>query len=746
MAIITKLRDKYSWLLIALVGLALVIFILQSLFDFMNSGRGAEGDYGIGLVNGEKVNIDIYNKLSERVQNQDRAQKQQEQKEFTDEDMEAANDKAFNFMVDSTLTKIEYDALGIDVSEREFNAYLMATDGFGVLQDLNQFFVDKTTGAISEESMKNGRVELTKTLQKLKSAKKPEEKAQWEGTKKYFMDRRKNEKYFSLISQGVYVTKVEAREEYLAKKETKSISFVARRYSEINDAEIKVSDAELEAYFEEHKGEKKYWNRTNNREVRVFDISIKPSHDDTITFNNTIAKLRVDFMNSKNDSVLVMNESEMRAYLPGARGIAVPEGHPKANQYMTYPMDYDTIIKLTPIGQLVGPYRVGENFHLSRLMGYSPAKIKARHLLISTNGSKDAKVIAQKKQTADSLLKVINKTNFADLVKKHSEDPGSKDKGGEYADFLEGDMVKEFGSYCANAPIGKIGLVKTDFGFHIIEVLERDTKKFPIFVTVVKSFKPSEITIANMESEANQLLYKLDQKLSKLEDISKKVAAFDTLAVKNKYFVRPIQLEDNNPRVYGLVTPNATERILELAYNADAEAGNLVAAPVRDKDKYVIALLANVRAKGEPTFADVRERMKKEIIEDKKAKRLMNQMAKTKNLNALAKKGNTIVEEAQITFSNPSMGNTGYEPEIVGALFSGYVKDGQLTIPLKGKAGVYVIKVNSTKKAPANATYKEEKDQLTSMLKGNIQGMLMGALRKSADVVDNRKLFPRIRS
>lgn len=532
----------------------------------------------------------------------------------------------------------------------------------------------------------------------------------------------------------------------MAKKETKSISFVARRYSEINDAEIKVSDAELEAYFEEHKGEKKYWNRTNNREVRVFDISIKPSHDDTITFNNTIAKLRVDFMNSKNDSVLVMNESEMRAYLPGARGIAVPEGHPKANQYMTYPMDYDTIIKLTPIGQLVGPYRVGENFHLSRLMGYSPAKIKARHLLISTNGSKDAKVIAQKKQTADSLLKVINKTNFADLVKKHSEDPGSKDKGGEYADFLEGDMVKEFGSYCANAPIGKIGLVKTDFGFHIIEVLERDTKKFPIFVTVVKSFKPSEITIANMESEANQLLYKLDQKLSKLEDISKKVAAFDTLAVKNKYFVRPIQLEDNNPRVYGLVTPNATERILELAYNADAEAGNLVAAPVRDKDKYVIALLANVRAKGEPTFADVRERMKKEIIEDKKAKRLMNQMAKTKNLNALAKKGNTIVEEAQITFSNPSMGNTGYEPEIVGALFSGYVKDGQLTIPLKGKAGVYVIKVNSTKKAPANATYKEEKDQLTSMLKGNIQGMLMGALRKSADVVDNRKLFPRIRS
>ena len=118
----------------------------------------------------------------------------------------------------------------------------------------------------------------------------------------------------------------------------------------------------------------------------------------------------------------------------------------------------------------------------------------------------------------------------------------------------------------------------------------------------------------------------------------------------------------------------------------------------------------------------------------------MNQMTKTKDLNKLAKQGNTIVEEAQITFSNPSIGNTGYEPEIVGALFSGYVKNGQTTIPMKGKGGVYVIKVKATKKAPMNATYKEEREQLASMLKGNIQGMLMGALRKTAEVVDNRTL------
>jgi len=742
MAIISKIRDK-SWLIVGFVGVAMLAFILG---DYNRMFGTSEGKYGIGLVGGEKVDIDNYNILSERVQSQDRGQKQQENKPFTDDDVQAANDKAFNFMVDSTLLYQEYATLKLDISDREFTAYLMATNGFEVLQDLNQFFVDKATGVVSEQSMKNGRMELQKTLNKLKTAKKAEEKAQWEGTKKYFTDRRKTEKYFALVSQGIYVTKVEAREEYLAKKEAKNIRFVARKYMEINDAEIKVSEEEIQAFFNDHKQEKKYWNRTNNREIRMFDVSIKPSTADTLAFDKVMAKLRQDFQSSQNDSILVMKESDMRNYLPGARGIAVPEGHPKSNQYMTYPMDFDTVFKRSQIGQLVGPYRVGESFYLSKLMGFSPAKIKARHLLISTNKSADAKVLASKKKTADSLLSVITKTNFAELVQKYSEDPGSKDKGGEYADFLEGDMVKEFGGYCATAPIGKIGLVKTDFGYHIIEVLERDANRFPVLVTVVKSFKASEETIANAESEANVLLGKIDSKMANSNDLNAKLAVFDTLANQQRYFVRPITLEDNNPTIYGLTTQIAQDRIYELAYNEDAEAGDLIQAPIRDKDKYVIAMLASVKEKGAPEFYEVKERMKKELIEEKKAKRLMNEMAKVKGLDALAKKFNSAVEQGQITFATPSLGNGGYEPEIVGALFSHFVKDGQTTLPLKGKSGVYVIQIVSTQKAPATAIYKEEKDQLTSMIKGNIQGLLMGGLRKSAEVVDNRKLFPRIRS
>jgi peptidyl-prolyl cis-trans isomerase D len=96
--------------------------------------------------------------------------------------------------------------------------------------------------------------------------------------------------------------------------------------------------------------------------------------------------------------------------------------------------------------------------------------------------------------------------------------------------------------------------------------------------------------------------------------------------------------------------------------------------------------------------------------------------------------------QAEVTFGAPQINNAGYEPEIVGALFSA-IKDKKRTLPLKGKNGVYVIVVNKTTKAPSTANYNVERDQLLNAVKGSIQSQALAALRKKADVVDNRKLF-----
>jgi len=736
MALIGKIRSK-SGLLVGVIGLALLSFILS---DYKSMFGFSEGAFGIGTVFGEKVDANLYQNTSMRVQDQDRQQAEQNQKPYGEQESEASNDKSWNFLVDSTILAREYNQLGLSVSEREFNAYLMATDGFNVLQDLSQFFTDSLTNAMTDQSIIAGRTKLQTTINQLKSSKEPQAVQQWTNTKQYYSDRRKQEKYFALLNQGVYVTKIEAEQDYFAQKEMKSIAFVLKRFTEINNEDIKVTEDEIKAYYEEHKNESKYRVRAASREVKMFDVVISPSRKDSITFNKEISKLKSEFASSKNDSIFVLKNSDSKIYFGDKRATAVPQGHEKAERFQTYPRDYDTIFKLASVGQVVGPYVNQQNVVISKVIGFTPSSLKARHLLISTNGSKDDKIIAQKKKTADSLLKVINKDNFASMVEKYTDDPGSKTTGGMYENFLEGEMVAEFGGYCATAPIGKIGIVKTDFGFHIIEVLDRSSSKFPLITSISKTFKASEETIVNKESEVNSILYKLDRQISKETDNAKKVALFDTIVRKANYFARPLSLEDNNPRVYGFTTSIAADKILELAYAENAAVGSLTSYPIKDKEKYVIAMVSSIKEKGTPNYEDVRAQMERELIEDKKAKRFINQMSKIKNLDALAKYANSMVMNAEITFSNPQIMNAGYEPEIVGSLFSAAIKDGNKTLPLKGKAGVYVVKVLKTTKAPAAANYNIEREQMLSNLKNSLQGQVLGALRKAADVVDNRKL------
>jgi len=735
MALIGKIRAK-SGLLVAMIGIALLAFILndyQSLFGI------GEGEYGIGLVFGDKVDPASYSIASAKFQEQERNQAAQNGKEFTETDMEAASDKAWNFMVDSTILSKEYEKLGISVTDRELDSYWYAKDGFNVIQDLAQFFTDSLTGIQTPQSIENGRVKLKATLDNLKKSKEAQAVEQWNGFKAYHTDRRKTEKYFGLLKQGVYVTDLEAEDQYYANNEKKTISFVVRRYTEISDADIKVSESELKTYFEEHKGDKKYLVRNASRDVKMFDVNIRPSKADSTVFTAKMNTLRAGFSASTNDSAFVAKNSETPVYFSDKRATSVPEGHPKADRYQTYPMSLDTIFKTAALGQLVGPYVSKEKMVLSKVIGFTPASLKARHILLSTNNSKDEKVIAAKKKTADSLVKILNKTNWDAITKQYSEDPGSKDKGGLYEDFLEGDMVKEFGAYCATAPIGKVGVVKTDFGFHIIEVLDRSASKFPLLASVSVTFKPSDETVANMESEVNGILMKLDRKISKEEDPFKKAALFDTIVTRANYAPRVIQIEDKAPTVFGFTTTMARDRVLEMAYAEDATVGSMTLSPIRDKEKYVIAMISAIRPEGEPLFENVRAQMERELIQEKKAKRFMNQMA-GKSLQAISKRFNTPVIDAEVTFGNPQISNAGYEPTIIGNLFSGALKNGQRTLPLKGETGVYVIQIKTSTKAPATTNFQVEKDQMIQGLANQVEGQAMGGLRKKAAVVDNRKL------
>jgi peptidyl-prolyl cis-trans isomerase D len=725
MAIIGKIREKSSLTLI-LLGVAMLAFIMggwESMFGASNAV------VGLGEVAGETIDpIKYENAVNAMVQN-DQQQYAQSQREYTANDQKMSADRAWTMLVEETILNKEYEALGIDVSKTELDAFLYGTDGFTVMPDLAESFKDSITGQF------NPRL-LERRISEMESSTDPKVTASWENNKKSLTEQRKNEKYFQLLSQGVYVTKLEAEEDYKAQKEVKSISYVVKRYYEIPDTDIKVSDEDIRNFYDAHKNEKKY-EATAGRDVRFFDIKIVPSKKDSSAFNKTMNTLKSQFAQSTNDSLFVLTNSDFKFYTSTNQATLRPESDSKARNGFKFPAAMDTVFKTAAIGQIVGPYLDNGKYRLAKVRGFNTNVCKVRHILLSAPKGDSLKIKATQRK-ADSLVKLITKDNFVDYVNQYSEDPGSKATGGVYEDFMDYEMVPEFSKFSVEKPIGTIGTVKTDFGIHIIEVLDRKAVKYPIASVIEKELKPSSETETAATDEAYNILYALDEKISRKNSKLSKIESFDTLAKQKGYFVRPINILDENPKAQGIVTPFAEDRILKLAYDANSEVGTLCSSPIKDEDRYIIAIVSSIREKGVPQFDDIKERLRAEVIKEKKAERIIKQFGKSTNLDALAAKSKTTVTKAEVVFANAQIQGGGYEPEIVGSLFSA-LRDGQTTKPMKGEQGVYVIRLNKTLKAPAVADYLVESSQMLNSFKSNQQGEIKNALIKLSDVKDNRR-------
>ncbi|MFA7275006.1 MAG: peptidylprolyl isomerase [Crocinitomicaceae bacterium] len=728
MALIGKIREK-SALLVIIIGVALLAFILGDWKSF-SGGRGDQ--IGYGTISGESVDFAAYEEMAQNVTDQDKNNAAQQQKEFTQKDQDASNDKAWNYLVETTVIDKEIEALNLNVGKNEFDAYLFGREGFQVMQDLAQNFTDSATGQFNAKL-------LQQRIDQMENSKEATERDSWEKIKKDYSERRRQEKYFSLLAQGVYVTKLEAEEDYVAQKEIKSVSFVAKRYTDLADDKITVKDEEVKEYYNEHKTEKQYENKFASRDVRYFDISVEPSKSDIKSFNDKMTTLKKGFAATTKDSLFILKNSEFKFYQSNTQATFKPEGDEKARQGLTYPAIMDSVFKNASVGQIVGPYSDNGTTRIAKVLGFNTNVLKARHILLSAPRADSAKVAIVRK-TADSLVALINKDNFAEYVTKYTEDPGSKDKGGVYENFMDYEMVPEFSKFAVEKPIGTIGVVQTDFGFHIMEAMERSSVKFPLLAVVQQTLVPSMETVSETESKIYDLLYKIDARAKAKNDIKSKVAVFDTIASKAGYFVRPITITENKPIIYGFNTVFAEDKIIKMAFEEDVEAGTLCSAPIKDKNRYIIAMISSVKEAGTPTFEDVEESMRKKVIEEKKAKRFIALMNGTMSMDALAKKANSILGKAEVTFSNPQIGEAGYEPEIIGAIFSG-LKDGQKTVPLKGKNGVYVVRIDKTTKAPATSNYTAERETLLASNRQSAGNLAKAALIEKAKVVDNRRFL-----
>ncbi|MES2838337.1 MAG: SurA N-terminal domain-containing protein [Bacteroidota bacterium] len=696
MSVLEKIRSR-SGLLLGVIAVALLVFILQSAFESGSSFFSGDKDK-VGEVAGEKI---AYQEFDFRVQQAIDSEKQRQQKNAIDDNtMDQLRQQTWNQIVFERIMLKEYEKVGVNVSTDELYDMVAGKDPH---PSVRQSFTDPQTGQFNPANVIN-------FLNQMNQDQTGQSKAQWLNFEASIKKERLGNKYNNLIKGGLYATKNDAKNDYIAKNSIANFSFVAQRYAGIPDTDVKVTDEDIQKYYNENKN--KYKQPENARSVDYVTWDVTPSAEDIKQAEAAILALKEEFATAKNDTQYVNANSDKKFEAAFQKKGVMPAM-------------LDSILFNAPAGTVYGPYLEGTTYKLAKLTASknAPDSVKARHILISVIAGKSDLA----KKTADSLKALITskKAKFEDLAKIASQDKGSAEKGGDLGWFAEGAMVKPFNDACFNGKKGDITIVESQFGIHLIELMDRSSESKKALVCYIeKQVMPSSATIQTYYAKASEFAGKNPTQ-----------AAFEKSIVDlgmNKRVADYVREADRT-----LMGLENSREVVRWAFTA--ERGKI--SPVFELGNvYLIAVLRDIRDKGIMPLESIKPMLQAEAIKEKKAEKFIAAMNGATSIEALATKLNTGLEKVEAqTFAASSVPNMGREPELVGAVFGN--KPNMVSKPIKGFNGVYVVKVNSVTAPAAITDFKQIQAQIMQANKSRVDYELFEALKEKANVVDNRGKF-----
>jgi peptidyl-prolyl cis-trans isomerase C len=165
-----------------------------------------------------------------------------------------------------------------------------------------------------------------------------------------------------------------------------------------------------------------------------------------------------------------------------------------------------------------------------------PEMVKARHILIKTPQNADEKVLSEAEAKANEIKEELDKgVDFAELAKQYSDDPGTKEKGGELGLFPKGRMVPEFEAAAFSLKPGEISKpVKSPFGYHIIQVQEKKDASVKGFAEVEPQIK-QKLQVERQQ----QLLAEITEKLKAKYPVTINKELLSTISTGPEQGARP---------------------------------------------------------------------------------------------------------------------------------------------------------------------------------------------------------------
>jgi peptidyl-prolyl cis-trans isomerase D len=703
MSIIQTIRDKAAILVFGIIAISLIGFLIQDAYV----GRARAGtdlsSSTIGKINGTAIKREEFDSRVKLTEAQ-----YQSQGYRVDEGMrQEIQNQIWTGLISKEIISSEAKKLGLEFTSKEFAELLFSDDA---PQEFKQQFTDRKTGVYNIEAARNA----FKTLQKSKN------EEQIRQVNEQLIDpiilSQLQKKFMTLFTSGIYIPKWLVEKQNAVNGQVSDISYVGLSYATIADSSIKISDADITDYVGKHKDN---FKQEKNRSVSYVLFNAGANKSDSTNLWNKMEDLKKAFAEAPDAGVFVTRNGTKNTYFDGyinKSRIQVPQK--------------DSLFTLQP-GQIFGPYYDASSITLARMIGSKllPDSVRARHILIATldpqTGQPTATPDSVAKKRIDSIQQAIaGGAPFEQLVLKYSDDEGSKMKLGELGYFPGGQMVKAFNDFCFEGKTGDKGVVKTEYGYHYIEI--EDQKNFETAYKIAylaKNIEPSKETDDAATAAANQFA-----------SASRTEKAFDDNVVKEKLTKKIADnIKEMDFQVPGL---GASRAFVKWVFTNKKGA---VSDPITVGDQYVVAVITGEKEEGTQSAATARVTVEPILRNKKKAEQLVQKFGKFTTIDEAAKNtGQQVMQSDSIRFSDNFKPVFGNELILIGAAFNKAYQS-KVSPVLAGTTGVYAVSVKNIGALPNDAANVEEQRKAALMqMKQSMGYGLMQALKDAATIKDTR--------
>ena len=700
MGIIGSIR-KHSWIAVALVGIAIIAFILG---DLTKNNRGIPD---MGKVNGETMSRQRFDELVERAE--DNYKMQQQVAQVPTEMQNRIRESVWGEFVEETLFEEQASKLGLQVTPGELGD--MYTGKF-IHPYLRQYFTNPQTGVYDTLAVR-------RTLENFSSMD-TNQRMQWVELEKAVKKDRMQQKYASLILSGFYMPKALAEKIAVYNAEVSNVRVVALPFQSVSDDEVTLGDADYKNYYEEHKAE--FRVPEEFRDVEFIAYPVNPTPQDLADIQAGVEKTWAEFQTIENDEIpFFVNGESHRSY---------DSTYVKAS---TFKAPFDAQVEAAAPGTFIAPAIVGNEWMMAKVLSTAvrPDSLRASVIYI-LNSKAGANITTrsegQAKHLADSVLAMLNanRISFEAAVDQFSDDPQKGETHGDMDWQLDGGFGV-LNEQIVNTPVGGCFLYERPdgIGYFVVKVTDKTpaTKKYRVAL-ITREIVPSKAT--------NDAVYTTAHKFASQ---NRTIKSFEASAQQDNLQMRSARIGLMSESLAGVT--NARE-IVRWAFNKETEIGAVTDQVYECDGNYVVAVLKDVFKKGYATLDQVRPMIEQDVRREKKAELLMaraEEAAKVaKDINSIATKLNVAVDTLDsVAFSGNYFGKFGMEPKVqavIAATPSG------LTSPVKGASAVYMVQVDSKAKVEG-ADSNLVRAQLEQGYRNKVR-QLTEVLRMKADIEDNR--------